>query len=233
MTHAKDEPHAVYRSLPANVIVEHIPKGSLATVIQDLMSTNPRTSNARAITSGRLRDRTLMLDNPAVQREQGKRSGGGVNLTNHLATKNLQKRKGLYSLTDLRKRRGNNKEDMQEQPSITYNSMLAIHTKWKEYIDALILPTQSLKELQEVLYNANLHGCLLSIIDASEERHKGVAGIVIKDTKNTFQLITAENRILVVPKRHSVFEYSIDQRRSVRLLGSGMVDGVSMAKKKK
>ena len=72
--------------------------GSLAGMLEDLMVTNLRASNARSIVGGKLRDKTLLLDNPAVQRQQGRRGGGGPTLTGTLANRKEQRRQGLYDL---------------------------------------------------------------------------------------------------------------------------------------
>ena len=62
------------------------------------MSTNPRASDSKNITGGKLRDKTLLLDNPAVKRDQKRRGGGGLPLTTHLASRKEQRREGLYDL---------------------------------------------------------------------------------------------------------------------------------------
>jgi hypothetical protein len=73
-------------------------EGSLATMLEELMATNPRASDSKTIAGGKLRDKTLLLDNPAVQRDQKRRSGGGQVLTAALATRKEQKRQGLYNM---------------------------------------------------------------------------------------------------------------------------------------
>lgn len=70
----------------------------MATVLESLMSTNPRASDARAVAGGKLRDRTLLLDNPSAARQQGRRGGGGAVLTAGLAPRKEQRRQGLYDL---------------------------------------------------------------------------------------------------------------------------------------
>jgi hypothetical protein len=73
-------------------------EGSLATMLEELMATNPRASDSKTIAGGKLRDKTLLLDNPAVQRDQKRRGGGGLPLTTHLATRKEQRRQGLYNI---------------------------------------------------------------------------------------------------------------------------------------
>jgi len=73
-------------------------EGSLATMLEELMATNPRASDSKNVAGGKLRDKTLLLDNPAVQRDQKRRGGGGLPLTKHLATRKEQRRQGLYDV---------------------------------------------------------------------------------------------------------------------------------------
>jgi hypothetical protein len=73
-------------------------EGSLATMLEELMATNPRASDSKNIAGGKLRDKTLLLDNPAVKRDQKRRGGGGPPLTTHLATRKEQHKQGLYDM---------------------------------------------------------------------------------------------------------------------------------------
>ena len=98
-----------------------------------------------------------------------------------------------------------------------------MHRQWKEYIHALALPAQNLKEAHQLLLQADLHGCFLRVIEAPETRLVGVRGIVVRNTQNTFYLVTPEDRVVVIPKKPCVFEFSVDDKRVVTLLGAGLV----------
>jgi len=69
-------------------------------MLQELMATNPRASDARAIAGGKLRDKALLLDNPDVKQEPGRRGGHGHGpvLTSKLATRKEQRAAGLYDI---------------------------------------------------------------------------------------------------------------------------------------
>ncbi|XP_015693288.1 uncharacterized protein LOC102720798 isoform X2 [Oryza brachyantha] len=73
-----------------------------------------------------------------------------------------------------------------------------MHEMWKEYITELTKTTPK-KQLSENLLSADLHGAL--IIDS----YQGVCGIMIRDTAETFGIISEDNHFRVVPKAGSVF----------------------------
>lgn len=184
-------------------------EGSLATMLEDLMATNPRASDSKNIAGGKLRDKTLLLDNPAVQRDQKRRGGGGLPLTTHLASRKEQRRQGLYNIKNA--------------ANLSFNSVLDIHRQWQQYIHNLVHPAQNLKEAQQLAFNADLHGCLLRVIEAPEPRHVGLRGIVVRNSLNAFFLVTPDDRIVMIPKNNCVFEFAIDGKRVVTLLGSGLL----------
>jgi len=105
----------------------------------------------------------------------------------------------------------------------SFNSVLDIHRQWQQYIHNLIHPAQNLKEAQKLAFNADLHGCLLQVVEAPEPRHVGLRGIVVRNTLNAFFLVTPDDRIVMIPKMNCVFEFAIDGKRVVTLLGSGLL----------
>lgn len=220
---------------------------SLAQTIDELLKTNPhRTTNTDGIVDGKLKDKTLLLDNPPVTRHQGRRSGQGQILTRSLATRKEQRRQGLY---DVHK----------SAPSLTYvffslfmhiryrcpltflspptplysipqqyrfQSALALHQRWKEYIHALLHPATSQKEVYQLLINADYHGCFLRVssVHTKDQRWQGLRGIVVRNTLHTFMIITPDDRLVVVPKKPCVFECAVGSNgaRVVTMLGRGL-----------
>lgn len=61
------------------------------------------------------------------------------------------------------------------------------------------------------------------MVEASESRHVDLKGIVVRNTLNAFFLVTPDDRIVMILKKDSVFEYAIDGKRVVTLLGSGLL----------
>uniref|UniRef100_A0A0D9WHL2 Uncharacterized protein n=1 Tax=Leersia perrieri TaxID=77586 RepID=A0A0D9WHL2_9ORYZ len=82
-----------------------------------------------------------------------------------------------------------------------------MHEMWKEYIKELTKTTPK-KLLSENLLSADLHGAL--VIECKSASYQGVCGIMIRETAETFGLISEDNRFRVVPKAGSVFILQAD-----------------------
>ncbi|XBJ03156.1 hypothetical protein VPH35_022384 [Triticum aestivum] len=76
-----------------------------------------------------------------------------------------------------------------------------IHEMWKEYMK---------KQLSENLLSADLHGALIIVAQCKAASYQGVSGIMIRDTAETFGIISEDNRFRVVPKAGSVFVLQAD-----------------------
>jgi ribonuclease P protein subunit POP4 len=81
---------------------------------------------------------------------------------------------------------------------------------------------QGAQDVEARLYAADLRGCLMRAAASKEARYRGLQGIVVRDTANTLQLVTPQDRLLVVPKKACTWEFDADRRRVVTLLGPGL-----------
>ncbi|XP_066361634.1 ribonuclease MRP protein subunit POP4-like isoform X2 [Miscanthus floridulus] len=88
-----------------------------------------------------------------------------------------------------------------------YDFYKPMHEMWKDYIRGLMKVTPK-KKLSENLLSADLHGALL--IECKAASYQGVNGIMIRDTAETFGIISEDNRFRVVPKAGSVFILQAD-----------------------
>jgi ribonuclease P protein subunit POP4 len=69
-----------------------------------------------------------------------------------------------------------------------------MHEMWKEYITELTKSTPK-KQLSETLLSADLHGALVIVAECkSASSYQGVCGIMIRDTAETFGIISDDNR---------------------------------------
>lgn len=128
-----------------------------------------------------------------------------------------------------------------------YEQALPLHQRWRQYIAGLLAGVQPPASQRgklgggggssggggavagstaeaALLHGADLHGCLLRVVESDEARWRGVEGVVVRDTQQTFVVITKEGRVAALPKRPCVFEYGIGRGRAVRLLGRGLVE---------
>ena len=72
------------------------------------------------------------------------------------------------------------------------------------------------------LLAADLHGCSLTVSQAANPIHVGLTGLVIKDTVQSFTLITKADRIYHVSKHESIFCFTLGGDSKVTLLGTNL-----------
>uniref|UniRef100_A0A0A1XQK4 Ribonuclease P protein subunit p29 n=4 Tax=Zeugodacus cucurbitae TaxID=28588 RepID=A0A0A1XQK4_ZEUCU len=99
--------------------------------------------------------------------------------------------------------------------AITFQEAIKIHYLWRDYVrESLglrpgdLIPSVSDKSydpLNKVLMRTDLHGAKIEVMESKCETLKGMIGVVVLDTKNTFTLVGMDDRIRMVPKADSVF----------------------------
>jgi ribonuclease P protein subunit POP4 len=60
-----------------------------------------------------------------------------------------------------------------------------------------------------VLASADYHGALVEVVRSRCVSRVGLKGIVVKDTKFTFDIITKRDSLKTVPKEHTVFRFEV------------------------
>jgi ribonuclease P protein subunit POP4 len=61
----------------------------------------------------------------------------------------------------------------------------------------------------QMLASADFHGAVLEVVRSRCVSRVGLKGIVVRDTKFTFDIITKENTMKSIPKEHTVFRVEI------------------------
>uniref|UniRef100_N1QT67 Ribonuclease P protein subunit p29 n=1 Tax=Aegilops tauschii TaxID=37682 RepID=N1QT67_AEGTA len=140
--------------------------------------------------------------------ESGKIAKGSKNDQKHMSLKQ-HKKCGSFDLHDKFRR---------------FDLYKPMNEMWKEYMREL---TKSIpkKQLSENLLSADLHGALIIVAQCKAVSYEGVSGIMIRDTAETFGIISEDNRFrdlmgllskkltlkpAVVPKAGSVFVLQAD-----------------------
>ncbi|KAF5200008.1 Ribonuclease p protein subunit p29 [Thalictrum thalictroides] len=80
-----------------------------------------------------------------------------------------------------------------------------MHEMWKSYVLKLIGSLGDMKKIAQRLLSADLHGAILRVVECKLISYTGVTGIMVRETAETFGIITRDNKFRVVPKRASVF----------------------------
>ncbi|KAL2050183.1 hypothetical protein ABVK25_009544 [Lepraria finkii] len=74
------------------------------------------------------------------------------------------------------------------------------------------------------LASADYHGAEVIVVRGRCVGMVGLTGIVVRDTKFTFQIITKKNELKTIPKRHTVFRFNIPQPEGKRDEAEGLTE---------
>ena len=96
---------------------------------------------------------------------------------------------------------------------------MPLHTLWTNYISELL---KNCQDCEARLLAADFHGCILTVSQAANPIHAGLTGVVIKDSSQSFTVVTDADRTYHVPKHKSVFCFNIGSDRKVTLLGTNL-----------
>ncbi|KAI3936486.1 hypothetical protein MKX01_028116 [Papaver californicum] len=91
----------------------------------------------------------------------------------------------------------------------SYEYCKPMHEMWKGYITQL-LKNIGTNQLFQCLMAADLHGAIFLVAYCKVNSYTGVSGIMIRETAETFGIITQDNKFRVVPKKPSVFILQTD-----------------------
>ncbi|KAG4089184.1 RNase P/MRP, p29 subunit [Neocallimastix lanati (nom. inval.)] len=125
----------------------------------------------------------------------------------------LLKRAGKKNLMSRRERK---KSGMWEIPmeARKYELYKPLHQLWTQYMKELLgdnIPTNNYSVIYSKLLKADFHGSVITVVQSKCPSYIGKSGILLKETENTFNIITKNDRLLIIPKAHSVFTIHYDK----------------------
>ncbi|KAJ7044692.1 Rof/RNase P-like protein [Mycena alexandri] len=95
---------------------------------------------------------------------------------------------------------------------------LPLHRLWLGYMSELLnLPQPSSgpprppsgAAMHPKLLKADFHGSIVTVYQGKNTAILGISGIVINETEGTFNVVTKENKLKVLPKRNSIFTFAL------------------------
>lgn len=95
-----------------------------------------------------------------------------------------------------------------------YSIYEPLHTMWCTYMRE-VLGERSYVDANiagPLLVSADYHGALIEVVRSRCVSRVGLKGIVVKDTKFTFEMITEKNEVKKVPKEHSLFRFEVPRK---------------------
>ncbi|KAL4567439.1 hypothetical protein LXL04_023023 [Taraxacum kok-saghyz] len=90
-----------------------------------------------------------------------------------------------------------------------FETFRPMHEIWKDYMKQL-LKSVGKNQMAQCLLGADLHGALILVAKCKMDGFTGLSGIMIRETAETFGIITKDNKYKVVLKKISVFMLQVD-----------------------
>ncbi|VDM61117.1 unnamed protein product [Angiostrongylus costaricensis] len=100
-----------------------------------------------------------------------------------------------------------------------YEQVEPLYKMWCDYFRGLIGDREQV--LDERLLKADYHGALVLVAEAHSISMIGIVGIIVLETRQTFQLITKQDKYVVIPKRGTALQFVL-YGRIFTLFGDAM-----------
>uniref|UniRef100_A0A914BVM2 Ribonuclease P protein subunit p29 n=1 Tax=Acrobeloides nanus TaxID=290746 RepID=A0A914BVM2_9BILA len=92
-------------------------------------------------------------------------------------------------------------------PDLKYENFVPLYELWCGYFASLL---GNIQKPDERLLKADYHGCLLRVSDATNKSQIGLHGIVLYESKLTFQMITKKDKVIIIPKEGSTLQFVLN-----------------------
>ncbi|KAK3016648.1 hypothetical protein RJ639_006743 [Escallonia herrerae] len=192
--------HPVHENLAStNVKFSGKGRGTVDQILHELLQKGDSAQKYMQGSRSKKIDNWILLDNLV----QGRGTSGGARMR---ALKVQSKRSKKHMSMKQHKRCGSLNLP---QEFHNFEMFKPMHEMWKGYIMQL-LKTVGKNQLAQCLLSADLHGAVILVAQCKIDALAGVSGIMVRETTETFGLITQDNKFRVVPKKVSVFMLQID-----------------------
>lgn len=88
--------------------------------------------------------------------------------------------------------------------------MQRLHSIWTRYAQQFMALQQRTTAAALAL---DLHGCKCTVNKSTDPQHRGISGIVLKASEGMLHLITDQNKLASVDRRHSEIQFCIGQQQ--------------------
>lgn len=93
-----------------------------------------------------------------------------------------------------------------------YRIFEPLNRLWIGYMHEVLGPGRPVTAIAAAkLASADYHGAVVDVSRSRCASRVGAKGIVVKDTKYTFEIVTEANEIKVLPKEHTVFRFEVPE----------------------
>ncbi|KAK6290331.1 hypothetical protein POUND7_001872 [Theobroma cacao] len=193
----------------------------LEPIHQSLLPANSKFSNNKGSVADKILHELLQSGDSARKYMQGSRS---IKIDNWILLDNYVQGRVMSTSSHIRALKKHSKRSRKHmsmkqlkksgafelpQAIQKFDTFKPMHEMWKGYMDQL-LKTTGKNQLAQCLLGADLHGAFILVAECKITSFTGVSGIMIRETAETFGLITQDDQFRVVPKKVSVFIFQVD-----------------------
>ena len=97
-----------------------------------------------------------------------------------------------------------------KKEKMNYEALLPLNNLWQDYITELINNSNNEENILNKILKADLHGALLTVKKSTNKNNIGISGIVLFESKRTFNLLTEKNTIKTILKNGCIFETKLN-----------------------
>lgn len=95
-----------------------------------------------------------------------------------------------------------------------YDLYLGLHTLWCGYMAEILglgsgTSYVTAGSAGQQLASADMHGAIIEVVRSRCPSRVGLKGIVVRDSKFTFEIVTEKDKVKTVPKEHTMFRYEV------------------------
>ena len=93
---------------------------------------------------------------------------------------------------------------------LNYEELLSMNKLWQDYIKDLMNNSNNEENILSKMLKADLHGAILTVVNSTNKNNIGINGIVLFESRRTFNLLNKKNEIKTILKNGNIFETEIN-----------------------
>ena len=110
-----------------------------------------------------------------------------------------------------------------KKEKMEYATLLSINQLWKEYITELMNNSNNEETILNKMLKADLHGAILTVVNSTNKNNIGISGIVIFESRRTFNILNKKNEIKTILKNGCIFETEINNGMKILIYGDNFI----------
>ena len=97
-----------------------------------------------------------------------------------------------------------------KKEKMNYDELLSMNTLWQNYISELMNNSNNEENILSKMLKADFHGAIFTVVNSTNKNNIGINGIVLFESRRTFNILTKKNEIKTILKNGCVFETDIN-----------------------